>query len=248
MASDLIIGGAPVIGESAFSSCEDLNTISFQDSTLQLGEYAFFSCGKDAAVSFVNCTGTMDKYAFQYNDLVSLTIEGCTLEIEDSAFSSCEDLTAIVFKNSSLEMGEYAFFSAGDAAKVEITDCELFLDDRVFQYASLGTLAIQGGTVETGESTFSSCKNLTAVTIDCPIVILGESAFWGCEDLTTVSVCDNGRTDNTIRIDDGVFQYCEHLSSVTVGNGSIEMGERIFSGCAEGLTVSVDGKAYMTLE
>lgn len=242
-----IIGGAPIIGDSAFSACEDLTKITVQDCDVQLGEYAFFSCGKDTEVVFTNCTGTVDKYAFQYSDLASLSIDQCDLTIEKSAFASCEVLTAITFQNSTLTAGEYAFFGAGDKAVVQAENCTLTLDDRAFQYASLSKLTITGDQAELGDAAFGSCEDLTAVTIDCPAVILGEYSFSGCDDLTTVVICDNGQTDNTITIDDYAFQYNDKLASVTVGSGTVETGEYLFSGCPDGLSVSIAGKDYMAL-
>ena len=240
-----VIGGAPVIGGSAFSACEKLETITFQDCALTLEEHAFFGCGKDAAVTFSGCTGTVDKYAFQYGGLLSLTIEDSDLSVEKSAFSSCEDLVSISARDSSLTVEEYAFLSAGDGAEVTMRDCSLVLDDWAFQYASLGQLTITGEGVEMGKGAFSYCEDLTSVQIDCPAVTLGEYAFSGCEDLTTVSICDNGKKSNTISIDDGAFQYCGSLSSVTVGKGAVEIGEYVFSGCAAALEVSVAGKGYL---
>ena len=78
-----IIGGAPFIGENAFSSCEDLTSITLQQCALQLDQYAFFDCGNGASVAFSDCTGTVDKYAFQYSDLVSLSMDGCDLTLEE---------------------------------------------------------------------------------------------------------------------------------------------------------------------
>lgn len=242
-----IIGGAPVIGDSAFSSCEDLTSIILQDCAVQLGEYAFFGCGKDANVAFTNCTGTVDKYAFQYSDLASLSIDQCDLTIEKSAFASCEALIAITLQNSTITAGEYAFFGVGDKAVVQVSNCALTLDDRAFQYASLSALTITGDKAELGDAAFGSCEDLTAVTIDCPTVTLGEYAFSGCDDLTTIVICDNGQTENTITIEDYAFQYNDKLTSVTVGNGTVETGEYLFSGCPDGLSVSIAGKNYMAL-
>lgn len=101
-----IIGGSPAFKKSAFSSCEDLTSISFSDCNIQADEYAFYSCGKDADISFSNCTGYIDERAFQYGDFKSLTISNCELEIDESAFSSCEDLTSIIFIDSIIKAGE----------------------------------------------------------------------------------------------------------------------------------------------
>ena len=188
-----IIGGSPVINKSAFSSCEDLASITFRDCNIQADEYAFYSCGKDAEVTFSNCTGIIEENAFQYGDFISLTISDCEMEIEKSAFSSCEDLTSIVFTDSIVETKEYAFYSCGDSAKVEMTNCTLTFDDRTFQYSSLESLTVTGSKVDMGDSVFSSCEDLTTVSIDCNLVVMGEYAFYSCEDLVDVTICDNSK-------------------------------------------------------
>lgn len=239
-----IIGGSPMINQSAFSSCEDLTSISFSDCNIQADEYAFFSCGKDADVTFTNCTGIIEDNAFQYGDFSSLTISNCELQIGESAFSSCEDLTSVVFADSTLETEEYAFYCCGDSATVEMTNCSLTFDDRTFQYSSFESLTITGSKVDMGESTFSSCEDLVSVNIDCDAVVLGEYAFYGCEDLTNVTICENQKSDNEIKIDDRTFQYCEKLETVHIGSGNIEIGKAVFSGCADNLAIIVAGENY----
>lgn len=239
-----IIGGSPVINKSAFSSCEDLTSISFRDCNFQASEYAFYSCGKDAEVTFSDCTGVIEKNAFQYGDFSSLTISNCNLQIEKSAFSSCEDLTSVVFTDSTLETEEYAFYSCGDSAKIEMTNCSLTFDDRTFQYSSLESLTITGSKVDMGDSVFSSCEDLATVNIDCDSVILGEYAFYSCEDLKSVAICENAKSDNEIKIDDRAFEYCKRLESVNIGNGDIEIGEAVFLHCADNLAIVVAEKNY----
>lgn len=239
-----IIGGAPVIKKSAFSSCEDLKSISFSNCNLNTDDYAFYSCGKDANVSFTNCKGVIGKSAFQYGELLNLTITDCEFEIDKSAFSSCEDLASIVFTESTIETKEYAFYSCGNSAEVEVNNCSLSLDDRSFQYSSLSSLAIAGSKVELGQSVFSNCEDLTAVYIECGMVNLGEYAFYSCEDLLKVIICQSTKADNGIKIDDRAFQYCKRLEAVTVGKGAVEVGEYVFSNCADNLEISIAGKKY----
>jgi hypothetical protein len=95
-----------------------------------------------------------------------------------------------------------------------------------------------------GTSAFSSCEDLTTIKIDCSIVTLDEYAFYSCEDLINVSICENSEPDNNIMIDDRAFQYCKRLENVTIGNGSVTIGEYVFSGCADNLTISIAGKNY----
>ena len=50
-----------------------------------------------------------------------------------------------------------------------------------------------------------------------------------------------------MHIDDYAFQYNDKLTSVIVGSGTVETGEYLFSGCPDGLSVSIAGKNYMAL-
>ncbi len=239
-----IVGGSPIINKSAFSSCEDLKSVSIRDCNLQAGEYAFFSCGKGADIVFSNCTGTIEQYAFQYSDFVSLTIDKCDLEIEKSAFSTCEDLVSIKVTDSVVEAGEYSFFGCGDSAVVEMTGCSLTADDYAFQYSSLDSLLFRGSRFEVGKSAFSSCDDLNSVIIDCDLIDLDEYAFFCCEDLASVSLCENTKETNEIVIDDYAFQYCKRLETVSIGAGNIEIGRYVFTGCSDGLIISNAGNTY----
>ena len=77
----------------------------------------------------------------------------------------------------------------------------------------------------------------------------GACHFWcivqpSCEDLVNVTICDNSKPDSEIKIDDRAFQYCKRLETVDIGNGAIEMGEYVFSGCADNLAITIAGKNY----
>lgn len=239
-----ITGGNPVFNKSAFSSCEDLTSISFSDCNIEAEEYSFYTCGKNADVSFTNCSGTLEKQAFQYSSISALDFTNCELELRKSTFSSCEDLTSISFSDCNIEAEEYAFYTCGDSATVEFTNCSVDLDDQVFQYSSIQALTITGSSIEIGKSAFSSCKDLTSVVIDGDSVTIEEYAFYTCEDLNSVKICDNEKSENNIVIDDRAFQYSKNLESVVIGNGVIELGKYVFSECADNLNISIAGKTY----
>lgn len=237
------IGGTPIIGESAFSSCEDIVSVSFEDCAAQVDEHAFLSAGKDMEVLFLRCSGLLDDRAFQYADLTKLSVAESELEMGESVFSSCEDLLNMDFSDSSIVAGEHTFMGSGDEAVVQMTGCSVKLDDRAFQYASLSSLSVKDSTLETGESTFSSCENLATVVLDGDSIILGENAFLGCEDLVDVKICEE-RDGSKVEIDDRAFQYCEKLESVAIGGDEVRIGEYVFGESAENLSVSVQGKEY----
>lgn len=239
-----IIGGSPVFGESVFSSCENIEKITFQNCKIETNEYSFMNCGKDAVLTFTDCTGYVDERTFQYGDFESISFTGCDLELDDSSFSSCENVKELIILDSKITANEYSFMSMGKSADIKVTDSNIKLEDRAFQYSSLNTITINGGTLEMGDSVFSSCEDLTDIVIDCDNISIGEYAFMSCEDLVNVSICDNENMDNQIEIDDRAFQYCKRLAAVKIGNGETKIGSYAFNDCADDLTIIVAGKNY----
>ena len=242
-----IIGGEPVIGQSAFSGCEDLENITFQDSNFLLEKGSFFGIGKDAVVSFSGCTGTIEENAFPYSDLHTLSIADCNLTIVNNAFSSCEDLTGISMLDSRIVVEDSALFGEGDEADVQAVNISLTLEDGAFQYASLNSLSLSGESLEIGASAFFCCEDLATINMDSPAVTIGEYAFYSCEDLVSVSICENDRTDNVISIEDQAFAYCRDLTTAVIGDGTVEIGDEVFSECAKDLTITIAGQSYMNL-
>lgn len=137
-----IIGGSPVFGESAFSSCEDIEKITFQNCKIETNEYSFMSCGKDAILTFTDCTGYVDERTFQYGDFESISFTGCDLELDDSSFLSCENVKELIILDSKIIANEYSFMSMGKSADIKITDSNIKLEDRAFQYSLILILSI----------------------------------------------------------------------------------------------------------
>ena len=209
-----------------------------------IGKYALYSLENVNSITLVNYTYEVDENTFQYGEFTAVNIIGGSPVINKSAFSSCEDLVSISFSDCNIQADEYAFYSCGKDADVSFSNCTGIIEENAFQYSSLESLTIIGSMVDMGDSVFSSCEDLVTVNIDCDSVILGEYAFYSCEDLKSVTICENAKSDNEIKIDDRVFQYCKRLETVNIGNGNIETGEAVFSGCADNLAIIVAGKNY----
>ena len=83
--------------------------------------------------------------------------------------------------------------------------------------------------------------------MDSPTVAIGEYAFYSCEDLVSVSICENDRTDNVISIEDQAFACSKDLTTAVIGDGTVEIGDGVFSECAKDLTITIAGQSYMNL-
>ena len=84
------------------------------------------------------------------------------------------------------------------------------------------------------EFTFSSCSNLTSVTIPNSVTSIGNRAFSGCGNLTSITI-PNGVTS----IGEGTFAYCSSLTSVTIPQSVTSIGWAAFDGCTSLTSVTI---------
>ena len=86
------------IGDSAFSYCGSLMSMTIPDSATSIGEYAF-----------VNCDG-----------LQSATIGNGVTSIGQNAFSTCSNLTSVTIGSGIQRIGQHAFETYGDPITLTI--------------------------------------------------------------------------------------------------------------------------------
>lgn len=77
---------------------------------------------------------------------------------------------------------------------------------------------------------FSSCRNLTNVTIPDTVTMIEEAAFQDCTSLVNVTI-----PDSVTSIGNGAFHGCSSLIRITIPNSVTSIGGEVFSGC-NGLT------------
>lgn len=65
-----------------------------------------------------------------------------------------------------------------------------------------------------GDSAFSSCSNLTSITIPDGVTNIGKSAFSNCSNLTAIIL-----PDSVTNMESGIFFDCEKLKSIKIPDG-----------------------------
>ena len=85
-----------------------------------------------------------------------------------------------------------------------------------------------------GDFAFSSCSDLTSVTIPNSVTTIGERAFQECTNLTSVSIPNSVTT-----IDAYAFYDCSSLTSVSIPNRMISISNSTFSYCTNLTTVTI---------
>ena len=98
------------IGESAFSWCSSLTSITIPNSVTSIGERAFFFCESLTSITIPNSVTSIGERAFCFcTGLTSITIPNSVESIGDGAFLRCDALESVRIPNSVTEIGEDAF-------------------------------------------------------------------------------------------------------------------------------------------
>ena len=152
-----------VIGDSAFSECENLKEITIPDSVVYIGNYAFLKCENLKEISIPEGLRLIGKSTFYgCKNLTKINIPASVKFIDNSAFYFCENLTEINIPDDVQSIGDRAFIFCDKLTEVNVPD---------------GTQAI-------GYRAFYACKNLTKINIPASVKYIGEEAFDMCFMLT----------------------------------------------------------------
>lgn len=105
-----------VIGENAFSYCDDLTDVVLGENKTEIKKYAFYDCKSLANVSIAADSKDDDieinikDKAFQTCGVQKVVIGRGKIKLGDNAFSYCENLESVEIKGSSLKVGKYVFY------------------------------------------------------------------------------------------------------------------------------------------
>ena len=155
------------IGDSAFSYCDSLTSITIPSSVTSIGDSAFDGC----------------------SSLTSITIPSSVTSIGDFAFDGCSSLTSITIPSSVTSIGEWAFFECSSLTSISIPASVTSIGDSAFAWCfSLTSITIPDSVTSIGEGAFDGCSSLTSITIPDSVTSIGGSAFSDCDSLTSITI------------------------------------------------------------
>ena len=234
------------IGDSAFTVCTSLTSVTIPDGVTSIDEAAFLCC----------------------TSLTSVTIPDSVTSIKSKAFFNCTSLKSVTIPASVTNIGDYALgyyeIYNTDSCKWEMYKVDGFkinyvkntyghmyalkngftdkaclltneLDDGTLEITKyLGNSAtcvipgeIDGKKVtEIGDSAFKGCTELTSITIPDGVIGIGNKAFSDCTSLETVTI-----PASVTYVRDSAFYGCTSLKSVTIPESVTYIGGYAFAEC-----------------
>ena len=168
---NLVIGNSvTTIGNSAFSDCTGLTTVTWNARNVQdfqsTGGRPFSNCKNLTEFVFGDEVEHIPAYlCHKLTTLKNLVIGNSVTTIGEGAFHRCTSLTEVTIPNSVTTIGDFAFHSCTGLQKVTI-----------------------GNSVKSiGSNAFSSCTSLTAITIPNSVTSIGDETFYNCRSLEHVT-------------------------------------------------------------
>ena len=150
------------IGESAFSYCDGLTSVTIPNSVTSIGRYAFSYC----------------------DGLTSVTIPNSVASIGDFAFSGCTNLAELIIEDGekTLSLGCNNYPSGSS-----LTDTGLFYDCPL-EKLYLGRNLYYGKDNWSGYSPFYYRTKLKELTIGNSVTTIDDNAFCGCSGLNLIII------------------------------------------------------------
>lgn len=198
------------IGNSAFSGCSELTSLTIPNSVTTIGESAFNGCKKLSSIIIPNSITTIGELTFYgCSGLTSVTIPNSVTSIGYNAFGGCTGLTSITIPNSVTSL--FGFSGCTSLTSITIPNSVTSLSG-FSGCTSLTSITIPNSV--TSLSGFSGCTSLASITIPNSVTTIGANAFYGCSALTTITI-----PNSVTIIGENSFSNCAGLKSVSIGNG-----------------------------
>ena len=193
------IEGYPVamIGDSAFSYCLALTSVTIPGSVLYIGFGAFQNCSSLASVSFGEGVTTIRAGAFADCCLTSVTLPASVSDVSPPAF--CGNISAIYVDENNpyycsvdgvlfnKEKTSLVAYPGGKGPHYTVPNGVTTIGFWAFNgVSSLVSLTIPEGFTTIESSAFFYCQSLTSIYLPRSLTTIGNTAFYDCTSLTDV--------------------------------------------------------------
>ncbi|MCD8208368.1 MAG: leucine-rich repeat protein [Bacteroidales bacterium] len=237
----------------AFYGCTALTAVAFGDgmekSILEtIGDYAFYNCKVLTSIEFpatLKTIGATSFYGTKALKTVTFAVEAA------SGYASLEEIKKNAFQNSGI--------TAFVFPEVELTTSftGITLGDAIFKGCSYLTSVTLSNAVTDLGTAFSGCFSITEIKISetnssFKAAESNSQILYSADGTSIVYVCGEikgelGIEDGVMVIEDGVFQYQNTLTSVTIPATVTKIGDYAFYGCTALTSVTFKANTDPTL-
>ncbi len=259
MTSVVVEAGITYIGEYAFYSCNQMESISIPGTVTAIGYRAFNGA-----------FGLNDIYIHDPSAWCNITFDGqeanpvyqtAAVHVVDAEGN---EITNVVLDSTVTAIPDYAFYECS-LQTITIPSSVTSIGIHSFDSSALQSIVLPEGVTSIGDYAFYNCTSLQSVSIPKSVTAIGKQAFYQC-GLTDVYITDpsawckvtfadslaspayysdclhivdkDGNEVTDVVLDDTVtaisdyaFSNCSNLKSITLPDGLTSIGNYAFSNC-----------------
>ena len=163
--SVIVKEGVTKVGNRAFDSAINVETVSLPKGLKTIGDSAFFGIEKLKEVDLPEGLETVGDYAFKACVLLSkVTTQEGLVTIGESAFSDCAELSEVKLSEGLKTIGEYAFGACEKLTEIKLPETLEVIDMDAFNKAGLLQIDIPASVQQIKTGAFI-CGNMTKITV-----------------------------------------------------------------------------------
>ena len=134
------------MGESCFSYCRGLTSITIPSSVTSLGGGCFYACRGLTSITIPSSVTSLGNYCFSYcSGFTSITIPSSVTSLGEGCFSGCSGLTSVTIPSSVTSLGEWCFQHCSSLTSITIPSSVTSLGVGCFENCSgLETVYFKG--------------------------------------------------------------------------------------------------------
>lgn len=229
------------IGVGAFESCIRLKTVNFPAKTengFEIKHYAFQGCVNLQEVKNLNNAISLGSDMFENSKIKDIQLSTKLKTIPSNAFRNLY-LTEIEIPSSVESIGEYAFSGNASLTKVVFHEGLKNIMFNAFYGSGITELNFPSSIETISSSAFAFNKQLESVTFadNSNLKSLGYSVFENCIELKSVNFPT--KSVNEIILKNSVFDNCDKLDNVYLGESVTELGYAVFKGVKSVKTITL---------
>ncbi len=173
-----------VIGEGAFRENQTLTSVAMPDSIIQLHSTAFYGCKGLQTVVLSAQLKIMYRSVFDgCTQLSNIHLPDSLTYIGERAFALCKSLKKITIPASCYQKSGNGYWAADGVFEnsglevVEIKDGVQYIPTYAFYKTNIKEIVIPKSVQKIDEGAFSSCENLTKITLSEGLTTIARTAF-----------------------------------------------------------------------
>ena len=125
---------------------------------------------------------------YKCSNVTSVTIPDGVTSIGMDAFGYCWGLTSVTIPDSVTSIGANAFYLCSKLTSVTIPDGVTSIGVGAFDWSGLTGITIPDSVTSIGGYAFERCSKLTSIIIPDSVTSIGDCVFCGCSGLTSISI------------------------------------------------------------